>query len=216
MKDITELLPGYNCGECGFRRCRDFASALIKNGIEVIQCPHMDHEKFSHNISEIMDILKSYKSDVLESDVIIGVIDGLKADFTLAPLEGEPSCREDLYPFDQQAKPKPGEYLRYRPLGCPVTHFARALDVEKGILTVHMTGPIHRIGSDTVSFRDIGICMVAGFDGMVSRGRIPDVGETVRFLPEHCMMQKVHSGVVVHSEGSRVRIEGIDLKVWEK
>ena len=29
------------------------------------------------------------------------------------------------------------------------------------------------------------------------------------------MMQKVHSGVVVHSEGMRVRIEGIDLKVRE-
>jgi len=28
------------------------------------------------------------------------------------------------------------------------------------------------------------------------------------------MMQKVHSGVVVHSEGKRLRIEGIDLKVW--
>ena len=36
----------------------------------------------------------------------------------------------------------------------------------------------------------------------------------VRFLPEHCMMQKVHSGVVVHSEGTMVRIDGIDLKVW--
>jgi hypothetical protein len=29
-------------------------------------------------------------------------------------------------------------------------------------------------------------------------------------------MQKVHSGVVVHSEGNMVRIEGIDLKVWQK
>jgi uncharacterized protein len=37
--------------------------------------------------------------------------------------------------------------------------------------------------------------------------------ETVRFLPEHCMMQKVHSGVVVHYEGNRLRIEAIDLKV---
>lgn len=27
-------------------------------------------------------------------------------------------------------------------------------------------------------------------------------------LPEHCMMQEVHSGVVAHSEGTRVRIEG--------
>jgi uncharacterized Fe-S cluster-containing protein len=34
------------------------------------------------------------------------------------------------------------------------------------------------------------------------------VGETVRFLPENCMRQKVHSGVVLGSEGDRVRIEG--------
>ncbi len=39
------------------------------------------------------------------------------------------------------------------------------------------------------------------------------MGETVRFLSEHYMMQKVHSGAVVHSEGMRGRIEGIDLKV---
>jgi uncharacterized Fe-S cluster-containing protein len=56
--------------------------------------------------------------------------------------------------------------------------------------------------------------MVAAFEGTISKGRRPEVGETVRFLPQHCMMQKVHSGVVVHSEGKRVRIEGIDLKVW--
>lgn len=81
-------------------------------------------------------------------------------------------------------------------------------------MTVHLTGPLHRLGRTDVTFRDIGICMVAGFAGIINRGRIPDVGETVKFLPEHCMMQKVHSGVVVHSEDSRVRIEGIDLKVW--
>ena len=36
----------------------------------------------------------------------------------------------------------------------------------------------------------------------------------VRFLPQHCTMNKVHSGVVLHSVGKRLRIEGIDLKVW--
>ena len=61
---------------------------------------------------------------------------------------------------------------------------------------------------------DIVLAMVLAFEGTISRGNRPDVGETARFLPEHCMMQKVHSGVVVHSEGARVRIEGIDLKVW--
>ena len=55
---------------------------------------------------------------------------------------------------------------------------------------------------------------MAAFEGVVSRGRIPEVGETVSFIPEHCMMQKVHSGMIVHSEGKMLRIESIDLKVW--
>ncbi len=57
------------------------------------------------------------------------------------------------------------------------------------------------------------LCLVLALEGTVCRGRRPEVGETVRFLPEHCMMQKVHSGVVVHFEGMRGRIKGIDLKV---
>ncbi len=56
---------------------------------------------------------------------------------------------------------------------------------------------------------DIGLAMVLAFEGSIFQGKRPDVGETVRFLPEHRMMQKVHSGVVVHSEGERARIEGM-------
>jgi uncharacterized Fe-S cluster-containing protein len=40
------------------------------------------------------------------------------------------------------------------------------------------------------------------------------MGDTMRFLPQNCMMKKVHPGVVLHSVGKRLRIEGIDLKVW--
>jgi hypothetical protein len=35
---------------------------------------------------------------------LIGVLDGLRADFALVPLAGEPSCREDLHPFNPLAK----------------------------------------------------------------------------------------------------------------
>ncbi len=90
---------------------------------------------------------------------------------------------------------------------------AKILKYEQGIAMVRLVGPVHLLNNQPAP-RDIGICMVVAFEGTISRGRRPEVGETVRFLPEHCMMQKVHSGVVVHSEGNRVRIEGIDLKVW--
>jgi uncharacterized Fe-S cluster-containing protein len=209
MKEIERLLPGYNCGECGLRSCREFAASLADvQGIK--GCPLLSQERFKDRRARIEGLLAAPR---MLNDEIIGVLDGICADFSLSPLPGEPSCREDLHPFDQSFNPSIGDVFRYRPLGCPITHFARVLKWQHGVATVHLIGPVHLIDGSP-SPRDIGICLVAGFEGVVSRGRRPEVGETVRFLPEHCMMQKVHSGVIVHSEGDRVRIEGIDLKVW--
>jgi hypothetical protein len=114
---------------------------------------------------------------------LIGVLDGLRADFALAPLPGEPSCREDLHPFNPEAHLKEGEIFRYRPMGCPITHFARVLKNNRGIVTVHLVGPVHLL-QGLPAPEDIGLCMVVAFEGVVSRGRRPEVGETVRFLPE--------------------------------
>lgn len=237
MQDILDLLPGYNCGECGAKQCRDFADALLGKKVLLTACPHLDSERFRANITEIEELLNriGYNSDTeaalrrKETDAPLldsgrasepaglqGLIDGLQADFTLSPLPGEPSCREDLYPFDRKidVDTLKNAYIRYRPLGCPVTHFAKVIDVARGILTVHLIGPVHRITGQNTNFEDIGICMVAGFYGVVNKGKMPHVSQTVRFIPDHCMMQKVHSGVIVHSEGSKVRIEIIDLKVW--
>lgn len=223
MKEIARLLPGYNCGECGQRSCREFASTIVDvDGLS--RCPILSQDRFKGRAEKIAALLstssKANQNQVaserntrdMEED-IIGVLDGLRADFTLGPIPGEPSCREDLHSFDASFSPKPGDVFRYRPLGCPITHFAKVLRYEHGIATVHLVGPVHLLnGSPTPE--DIGICLVAAFEGVLLRGKMPDVGETVRFLPDHCMMQKVHSGVVVNSEGNRLRIEGIDLKVW--
>lgn len=213
MSDIIDLLPGYNCGECGSRQCGDFRDELIEGKASPSDCPHLESERFKANTPKILKLLGSQRTT---DKTIRGVIDGLVADFTIAPLPGESSCREDLYPFDRKVDVDSlkGKFIRYRPLGCPVTHFAKVLETRRGILTVHLVGPINRLREDKVELEDIGICMVAAFDGVVGRGKIPRVGQTVKFVPEHCMMQKVHSGVIVHSEGSRVRIEGIDLKVF--
>ena len=208
MKQIEKLLPGYNCGECGLGSCREFAAKLVDvAGLE--RCPILRQERFLGRSEEIAALLASSE----KGEEIIGVLDGLRADFALAPLRGEPSCREDLHPFNPEARLNVGDIFRYRPLGCPITHFAKVLKSRQGIVTVHLVGPVHLL-QGLPAPEDVGLCMVVAFEGVVSRGRRPEVGETVRFLPEHCMMQKVHSGVVVHSEGEMVRIEGIDLKVW--
>ena len=46
-KEIAGLLPGYNCGECGYRQCRDFAAALLDGGAKLAGCPHLESDKFA-------------------------------------------------------------------------------------------------------------------------------------------------------------------------
>ena len=216
-RQIYRKLPGFNCGECGYTNCTQFAAALVAGETETTGCPFLLQDRFKESNEQVNEILSGKTEggveDSEEEAGIIGLIDHLAADFVLSPLRGEPSCREDLHPFDIEVRAEVGDILRYRPWGCPITHFAEVLAVAHGIVTVHVVGPLHRLGSE-IAWKDAGLCMVVGFEGLVTRGDMPDVGATVRFLPEHCMMGKVHSGVIVHSEGDRVRIEGIDLKVW--
>ncbi|AIS32614.1 MULTISPECIES: (Fe-S)-binding protein [Methanobacterium] len=209
---ILMLLPGYNCGICGYARCDEFAGALTRKKVDLEKCRFLSQEMFQDDLAKIQEILKEIKV-IPEEEKIVGVLDGYEADLILKPLPEEESCRETLYPFTRE-EIKAGEIIRYRPLGCPITHFARVLEENHGLITVHLVGPCHRLDSEAeFKFKDVGVCMVGGFEGIIE-GKLPRVGETVRFLPYHCMMQKVHSGVVVQLEGRRALIEGIDLKVW--
>ncbi len=209
MSSIVELLPGFNCGKCGRKDCAKFAEALVK-GERIELCTFLDQDRFSSSKSKILVLL----SEGVEEEEIQGVVDGLKAQFSLLPLDGERSCREDLFPFNQKVDLKMDDFIRYRPLGCPITHFAKVLKASNGILTVHIIGPRNLVGEGAFEPLDIGICMVAAFEGLLGKGKMPKVCQTVTFLPHHCMMGKVHSGVVVSVEGRKIRIEGIDLKVW--
>ncbi|HUS75747.1 MAG TPA: hypothetical protein VMY43_07040, partial [Methanothrix sp.] len=112
---------------------------------------------------------------------LLGVLDSQWADFSLSLLASETSCREDLHPFNPEAQFKEGDIFRYRPLGYPITHFAKVLKYSQGIVTVHMVGSVHLL-QGVPTPEDIGICLVAAFEGTVSRGRRPEVGEAVRFF----------------------------------
>lgn len=209
MDKILSLLPGYNCGSCGFKQCKDFA-AHITDAASLASCPFLEREMFRKNLEQLKELVGKDKTE----DEVIGIIDGLRADLLLGPLHEECSCREDIHPLDGSLEIEVGDILRYRPLGCPITHFARVIDKSPGIYTVHIVGPLHRLGKNALAFKDAGLCMILAFEGIVVKGKIPSVCQTVKFLPEHCMMQKVHSGIVVSVEGRRLRIEAIDLKVW--
>ena len=212
---ILENLPGHNCGACGFPRCDGFAAAVAAGKAPVSGCIVLSQERYSGNKIRIENLV-SGGGGAAEAQAsagsTVGLIDGYEADFVLAPVGGESACREILHALTPGASGA-GDVIRYRPLGCPITHFARILDTRDGFFTVHVVGPRHRLGDEEFSFTDVGLCMVIGFEGDV-KGKPPEVGRTVRFIPEECMMRKVHSGVVVKCEGRTVRLEGIDLKVW--
>lgn len=209
---VLKLLPGFNCGICGYARCDEFGHSLLKRGTELNKCRFLFQEIFNENRMELEEILREENILPIEKKPV-GLLDGYEADFVLNPLPGESSCREVLYPFTRKELKK-GDVIKYRPLGCPIIHFAKILDEDNGLITVKIIGPCHRVDAEVeFDFIEIGLCMVGGFEGIVN-GKLPDVGETIRFLPGHCMMQKVHSGVVVQLVGKRAIIEGIDLKVW--
>lgn len=204
---MVDLLPGFNCGRCGFASCRAFANGL-KVGKSLEDCPLLKQERYRSNLEQLQ------KMTMEPADALPGLVGGLQGEVLLGPLPKEPSCREDIYPFDRDVRARPGELITYRPLGCPIVHFGKVLEVNHSILTIHLTGPLNRLGEDDYHPLDLGICQIAAFEGVVQNEHIVEVGETVRFIPHQCMMQKVHTGVVVRSEGDQVRIEAIDLKVW--
>jgi len=223
LNEIEKQLPGFNCRACGHAKCKEFAGALLSEKAAVEKCPYMGQERYKKNRGNIKKTISDKNDYQPEADIkgpgetgIKGVIDKYKADFLLEPLPGEPSCREILFPFNREAVAlTAGSYIKYRPLGCPIPHFAKITEFDKGLITVHLIGPcgFDRDKKGERRYTDIGVCMIGGFIGAVD-GELPAVGATVRFIPSGCMMRKVHSGVIVQAEGDNLHIEGIDLKVW--
>ncbi len=52
---IGEILPGANCGGCGYAGCSAFAKAIVEDGAEIIKCNLMTDEKLAE-ISAIMGV----------------------------------------------------------------------------------------------------------------------------------------------------------------
>lgn len=208
---IVQLLPGFNCGACGFTNCSSFAAELAAHNVSANDCPVLQQSRFKKNKSKLQELIKHHhvSSPKLKPK---GLIDGIHADFLLHPLENEPSCRETLVCF-VNTELKKNAVIRYRPLGCPITHFAQIIETNKGLIDIWVIGP-GTLLNRTENVYDLGICMVLSFQGSVE-GNFPKVGQTVKFLPADCMMGKVHSGVVVQCQDNTVRIDCIDLKTWQ-
>ena len=217
---LLDQLPGYNCSRCNFSSCFSFLEKLLElkknNKNEILKmldlCPYLGKGRFINSKNLLLDLITI--NDSSYNKKIFGLIDKEEADFILGSLSNESTCREDIYKLNTKVLVNKNDYIKYRPLGCPITHFAHVLSIKDDIITIHMVGPKNRINnlidSDPI---DIGLCLIIGFEGQYLYGKIPKVGQTVKFIPNDCMMQKVHKGIITSQIGDKLRIEAIDLKV---
>ncbi len=142
-------------------------------------------------------------------------------DFVISAFPGEPSARKILLPFRSDLVEKwdikPGDIITGRPMGagCPVQHVLRVFDVSKisGVLTCHVVGPFFSRGLDV---KDFEAYHMIGFEGIAKNIQTePEFGRRMNFLPEFCMMNMVHSGIVNliadTESGLLVRVEDIIL-----
>ena len=212
IEQITRLLPGANCNICGFKRCELYAEALVEKSASLSACTLLSQERFKENLDHIHFLLSKEKKPNKETHMYVGLIDNYRAEYILHPLKGEPACRETIVSF-AHIQVQQGDTIRYRPLGCPIIHIAEVLSSELGMITIHIKGP-RREETPYDKTINMGTCLVTGFSGILQGGSF-EIGDTIRFIPGLCMMQKVHSGIVVQAEGPNVIIELIDLKVWD-
>ena len=208
--NVLKFLPGFNCGACGFSSCKYFAQALLQKKSEIENCTVLHQDRFKRNRNSLLQFVLNLSFS--EKTDIKGLIDKAKADFLLHALPNESSCRETLLCF-ATVHLENNMLIRYRPLGCPITHFARIIQLNNGLLDVWVVGPCKLLNIKEEAF-DIGICMILSFQGVIE-GVLPEIGQTVKFLPANCMMGKIHSGIIVQLEEKVVRIDCIDLKIWE-
>ncbi|MCI5892173.1 MAG: RnfABCDGE type electron transport complex subunit B [Clostridiales bacterium] len=64
IPQILEVLPGANCGGCGFAGCSAYASALCKGGVKTNMCP-VGGEAVASKISEIMGVENEVKEKLV-------------------------------------------------------------------------------------------------------------------------------------------------------
>ena len=55
VEKVTAMLPGYNCGSCGFAGCSGMAEAMVTKEVQTFMCKPCKPDKKQ----EIIDYLKS-------------------------------------------------------------------------------------------------------------------------------------------------------------
>lgn len=88
IETVTDMLPGANCGGCGYAGCSDFAKAIVQNGNSPSQCPVASSED-SVRIAEYLGI----KAEEKEKVIAVVKCSGSAAVTVRSPYNGIGDCR---------------------------------------------------------------------------------------------------------------------------
>jgi uncharacterized Fe-S cluster-containing protein len=203
---ILARLPGKDCGQCGFRTCAGLAELAAKHPEALRRCIYLEPQA-QHAAAQAAAPV-SWR-DMLDREF----------DFVLEQFPGDPGPRETILPFNpgnvERLGIRKGDILRGRPsaVGCPITHVGEIVedpDVFNGLVVWCVVGPLVARKAAI----DIGVYTPVAYEGIVHRTRVDiTIGRRYFFLPQTCMLQSRHSGVVTaaakHGGVLRVRLEGI-------
>lgn len=59
VEDITKILPGANCGACGFPGCSGLAEGIVNDGVSPKNCKSLKEE----NVCKITEILTNFEKE---------------------------------------------------------------------------------------------------------------------------------------------------------
>jgi len=88
VEEINRLLPGLNCGACGFLSCHDFAQHLAKDGIDPGKCRVVQEE----NRKKIYEIIGKKEKPAYPMIPLVRCSAGWKEKSSSAEYEGVRTC----------------------------------------------------------------------------------------------------------------------------
>ena len=215
------VLPGLDCGMCGYPTCDGFATRLAADPALIKRCIHLDRGQRAE--TRELPVLPSRGGMATTDGNVAAWVDSLgrEFDFVLRHFPEEPGPREVIIPHNpmitREMEIAKGDVLIGRPLGmscgCPITHCGVVTEVDHrtGVITWCVTGPL-RPRED--GYKDIGYYIAEAYEGLIkdSRSEIR-IGMRYFFQPEMCMLQWRHSGLVNYLNRGRdalqVRVEGL-------
>lgn len=89
IETVTQMLPGVNCGGCGFAGCADFAKAIVEQGNSPTQCPVAPPE----TAPRIASFLGISAPEQTEKKVALVKCSGNAAATIRSPYNGINDCR---------------------------------------------------------------------------------------------------------------------------